>query len=340
MSDIKRLGPSDGPDDGIEDAEFEEIHEPRFGARENPTSREVPDDEVWSFRTWVRDLPPRRQLLPAVLTSLAILLVFAFGGRLAGPAESVEESSEPLAAMETGGANSNSDQHATAPGRYPVPTHCQSADKDQAIVCLQELVRTKTETLNQRALAGMENASKDQAVAQMALAKKWNDTVDTICQVQADQFSDAQSGERGQEYWACLNKFIDDEIAKGANGAYLIQRPAAPSSSFDPTSLRKGQPYSKVRQTLLANGFEPARYDQRDCSPYGTSQGEECFDRPEISGCSGSGRGFCAGYWLKGDDALSVLVAEGPDGTFEEVSPMTRSDVIATVGQDGAHLVN
>jgi hypothetical protein len=109
--------------------------------------------------------------------------------------------------------------------------------------------------------------------------------------------------------------------------------------AFNPAELRKGQKYSGVRKLLMANGFEPAHYDQRNCSPYDTTPGAECFDRPEITECSGTGQGFCVGYWLQGDRVLSVVMADGPDGVFDHVSIMTRNDLEGVLAQDSRHLV-
>lgn len=104
--------------------------------------------------------------------------------------------------------------------------------------------------------------------------------------------------------------------------------------------LRRGQSYSDVRQSLLEQGYIPARYLNRSCAPYGTWPGQECHNRPEISYCSGTGAGYCSAYWLKGDAVLFALVAEGPNGTLEDVSPMTRSELDAVLAQDGTSLLN
>jgi hypothetical protein len=51
--------------------------------------------------------------------------------------------------------------------------------------------------------------------------------------------------------------------------------------------MQMGEPYRIVRRRLLKNGFFPAHYSSRNCAPYGTGRGEECYDRPEIVQCAG-----------------------------------------------------
>lgn len=104
-------------------------------------------------------------------------------------------------------------------GRYAVPSQCQSADKGHVIECLRGLVGNKTEVLDQVIGGRLEGASKDDSVALVLLAKKWNDTVDTVCSTQADQFARAGQGEEAQEYWACLNKFVDDRLTEVTGSA-------------------------------------------------------------------------------------------------------------------------
>lgn len=81
--------------------------------------------------------------------------------------------------------------------------------------------------------------------------------------------------------------------------------------------LKPGQSYATARSALLAAGWLPAEYDAPSCSPYGYAPGEECHDRPEIITCSGSGRAYCAGYWIRGREVLRVVTAEGPDGSLD-----------------------
>ncbi|MBQ1498848.1 MAG: hypothetical protein IIZ38_11090 [Sphingomonas sp.] len=91
---------------------------------------------------------------------------------------------------------------------------------------------------------------------------------------------------------------------------------AAPDLVKEP-EFKAGQDYADVRKRLLGAGWIPAEYDAPSCSPYGYAPGEECHDRPEILNCSGTGKGYCEGYWIRRPHALRIVTIEGPDGAFD-----------------------
>ena len=82
-------------------------------------------------------------------------------------------------------------------------------------------------------------------------------------------------------------------------------------------ALRKGTPYSSVRETLIKQGFSPLGFpkdeQQRRCG----GRTEICEAFPETSGCAGTGRGQCQ------------FVFRGPRGSFV---------VITTIGEELAQL--
>jgi hypothetical protein len=123
------------------------------------------------------------------------------------------------------------------------------------------------------------------------------------------------------------------------DGAQAPEEPTPAPGQTTP-QLKPGQPYSDARAKLIGAGYAPARYSVQDCSPYGTARGEECFDRPEVESCSGTGKGYCSAYWLRGDDILSVLISDGPDGIFEQASPMSRADLNAVLAQNERSLAD
>lgn len=95
----------------------------------------------------------------------------------------------------------------------------------------------------------------------------------------------------------------------------------APEVAKEP-EFKTGQAYADVRKVLLSAGWIPAEYDVPSCSPYGYAPGEECHDRPEILNCSGTGKAYCEGYWLRGAEALRVVTIEGPDGAFDHLEKL------------------
>jgi hypothetical protein len=94
-----------------------------------------------------------------------------------------------------------------------------------------------------------------------------------------------------------------------------------------PLGIAGGQDYRIVRKRLLAAGFRPVDQARQNCGPYQTTPGEECADRPEITDCSGTGKAYCMGYWIRGDESLKVVTLEGPDGLFDHAQFVARDEV-------------
>ena len=77
----------------------------------------------------------------------------------------------------------------------------------------------------------------------------------------------------------------------------------------DPKGLRlEDMNYPQAREVILAMGWMPAG---EDCGGGGTG-GTTCADFPEIDSCSGTGMGYCAMTFRRGDRCLDVLTTEGP----------------------------
>ncbi len=99
---------------------------------------------------------------------------------------------------------------------------------------------------------------------------------------------------------------------------------AQPESSPDKISFEAGQLYSEVRESLIRNGYEPAlNENSNQCWQWDYGDGLQCFDRPEISDCSGTGMGFCGATWYKGSRTINLIIQEGPDGILNSASEST-----------------
>jgi hypothetical protein len=65
--------------------------------------------------------------------------------------------------------------------------------------------------------------------------------------------------------------------------------------------------YPEARKVILAMGWMPAG---EDCGGGGTGEAT-CVDFPEIDSCSGTGVGYCAMTFRRGDRCLDVVTTEG-----------------------------
>ena len=82
-------------------------------------------------------------------------------------------------------------------------------------------------------------------------------------------------------------------------------------------ALKRGAPYSSVRETLIKQGFSPVSFPKEEQQQRCWGRTEICEAYPETSGCAGTGRGQCQ------------FVFRGPQGAFV---------VITTVGEELADL--
>lgn len=100
MGDLQHLGSSNEPDDGIEDAEFEEIVD---GGRLPPPPSDrsplpEPNGRSWSFAAWLRETPPGDLALAVVLIGLAVFLFGFLMSRIAGPVSHTDTALEQASA--------------------------------------------------------------------------------------------------------------------------------------------------------------------------------------------------------------------------------------------------
>jgi hypothetical protein len=76
----------------------------------------------------------------------------------------------------------------------------------------------------------------------------------------------------------------------------------------DPRAMRlEDMAYPEAREVILGMGWIPAG---EDCGGGGTGEAT-CSDFPEIDSCSGTGMGFCAMTFRRGDRCLDVVTTEG-----------------------------
>jgi hypothetical protein len=101
---------------------------------------------------------------------------------------------------------------------------------------------------------------------------------------------------------------------------------------------REGENYAQVRKRMLAAGFTPAQFAIRDCSPYAETLGGECYDRPEVLQCSGSGQGYCNAYWTDGTRVLSITPGEGPNGYLAAATVIDAKNFARGLEEEGNEL--
>jgi hypothetical protein len=76
----------------------------------------------------------------------------------------------------------------------------------------------------------------------------------------------------------------------------------------EPVKVRlEDMTYPEARKVILALGWIP---EGEDCVGAGTGEAT-CTDFPEIDSCSGTGVGYCAMTFRRGDRCLDVLTTEG-----------------------------
>jgi len=149
----------------------------------------------------------------------------------------------------------------------------------------------------------------------------------------------ADTAQNGAPAQAITDKSDEARSAAQSSNSNVLVSPETEAATTDQLQpgipqLHKGQAYSVVREKLLASGFRPAHFPPENCIPYGTEPGQECHDRPEIDICSGTGQGFCSGIWLRGDMVLSALVAEGPDGVYDDSFIQSRKELEENLSGD------
>ncbi|RMH78038.1 MAG: hypothetical protein D6680_03350 [Cyanobacteria bacterium J007] len=74
-----------------------------------------------------------------------------------------------------------------------------------------------------------------------------------------------------------------------------------------PSELSEGMPYSEARELILEEGWQAP--DLRPSNPLNGSE-----DYQEIENCSGTGVGYCRGYFVNADgDRLVVITVNGSE---------------------------
>lgn len=190
----------------IIDAEFVEVNDDPVAADHNPNP-----PPPYTLAEWWRDMSRFKRFL--LVLGLLFVCLFAIN-IVRGPApQNTDTTSQTAVGAAVPNVDSQQNSSETL-GRHSIPLQCQSDEQKRVIDCLAELVHRKTETLNQWLENRLAGASKDEAVEQLMLFKRWNDNVDTACQAGAEQFGNSEKPEHLQEYWACLSQSIDEKLVQ------------------------------------------------------------------------------------------------------------------------------
>jgi hypothetical protein len=88
-----------------------------------------------------------------------------------------------------------------------------------------------------------------------------------------------------------------------------------PSEGWDFLKYTKsfvGEPYSKVRKSILDHGWSPAK---GNCEGGGIDNDEVCKNFPEIDYCSGSSPGYCSMTFIKRKTCIYILTSGDSPGS-------------------------
>jgi len=89
----------------------------------------------------------------------------------------------------------------------------------------------------------------------------------------------------------------------------LVFQASAVAEPSAPPHLAPGEPYSLVREKMIASGWTPFHAEDADpCSEYD----ERCAGRPEMVHCAGTGLGPCKFLWRK-EGKIVALCTIGED---------------------------